>query len=529
MAKYIFFTGGVASSIGKGVAAAALGAVLEARQLKTTIIKLDPYINIDPGTMNPHQHGEVFVTHDGAETDLDLGHYERFLNRRMSRQNNCTAGQIYERVIRRERSGEFLGETVQVIPHITNEIIAFIEQHDEAHDVVIIEVGGTVGDIESLPFLEAIRQMRLRRGPEDSLFAHMTLVPQVASAGELKTKPTQHSVRELREIGIQPDMLLCRVTGTLPDEHRRKIALFSNLHEDKVFGIPDVGIIYEMPLEIAARGLDAAVCAQLGVGGTEPDLSVWQRFKEDAGKRSKKAVIGFVGKYANPNQSYRSLIEALEHAGIHTGRQVVIEHIDTEETNGIAARIEACDAIVVPGAFGDRGVAGKIEAIRIAREQGKPFLGICLGMQLALVEYAINQLNLAGANSVEFDADTPHPVVCLEKAQSTDEGLGGTMRLGGSKCRIDPNSMLHEIYSQDVIDERHRHRYEFNNAFRDSFAQSNMQLSAWSDDERRYCEAIELHGHPWFIATQFHPEYESNPHNSHPLFKSFIQAASRRR
>ncbi|MBF2735644.1 MAG: CTP synthase [Betaproteobacteria bacterium AqS2] len=525
MAKYIFFTGGVASSIGKGVAAAALGAVLEARGLTTTIIKLDPYINVDPGTMNPAQHGEVFVTHDGAETDLDLGHYERFLNRRMSRRNNCTAGQIYERVIRRERSGEFLGETVQVIPHITNEIIAFVEQHDEGHDVVIVEVGGTVGDIESQPFLEAIRQMRLRRGPGATLFAHMTLVPQVASAGELKTKPTQHSVRDLREIGIQPDLLLCRAADEVPASHRRKIALFANLSEERVFGIPDVDMIYRLPLDFAARGIDAAVCAQLGIETAAPDLSAWRRFRDDAGRRAAEVVVGFVGKYPNPNQSYRSLVEALDHAGIHTGRKVVIEHIDTEETADIAARVAACDAILVPGAFGARGVAGKLEAIRAAREQGKPFLGICLGMQLAIVEYAVNQLKLAGANSVEFDAATPHPVIRLEQEQEDGGALGGTMRLGASKCRLAPRSKLHEIYGQDVIAERHRHRYEFNNEFKEGFAASDMKMSAWSDDER-YCEAIELSGHPWFIATQFHPEYESNPHSSHPLFKSFIKAAA---
>ena len=524
MAKFIFFTGGVASSIGKGVAAATLGAVLEARGFKTTIAKLDPYINLDPGTMNPHQHGEVFVTYDGAETDLDLGHYERFLNRRMSRKNNCTAGQIYERVIRRERQGGYLGATVQVIPHITDEIKEFIKTAAQDVEVAIIEIGGTVGDIESLPFLEAIRQMRLELGSADSCFIHMTLVPWIAAAGEIKTKPTQHSVRELREIGIQPNMLLCRGVGELPDSHKRKIGLFANLHAEQVFGVPDVDMIYKLPVLFAERGIDSIVCNQLELDSAPPDLSKWQLLTQGASDLDNEVTIGFVGKYDNPNQSYKSLMEAIEHAGIHTGNRISFIHLDLNELErGELGKLNGCDAILVPGAFGKRGINGKLAAIRLARERGMPFLGICIGMQLAIVEYARNRLKLMDADSAEFNAQTPHPVICLERSQN-GKASGGTMRLGASECKLQEDTLLRTIYAKAVISERHRHRYEFNNEYRDPFQDSNMVMSAWSTDDK-YCEAVEIKDHPWFVATQFHPEYESTPMYSHPLFKSFITAA----
>ena len=528
MKKLIFFTGGVASSIGKGVASATLGAVLEARGLATTIVKLDPYINVDPGTMNPEQHGEVFVTADGAETDLDLGHYERFLSRRMTRYNNCTAGQIYDAVIKRERRGDYLGATVQVIPHITNEIKDFIHKAFGEVDVVIVEVGGTVGDIESLPFLEAIRQMRLELpAPTASCFVHMTYLPQLSAAGELKTKPTQHSVRALREIGIQPDLLLCRCPGELPQNHQKKIALFANLHPETVFGVPDMETIYDLPAYFAERGIDAQVCAKLELKCPPPDLSRWRDFTTASRNCTKEVTIGFVGKYPNPNESYKSLMEALEHAGIHTGHRVRIVHLDLEElAAGETSLLDGCDAVLVPGAFGERGIAGKLAAIKMARELGKPYLGICIGMQLALVEYARNKLDLAEADSSEFNPQSPYPIIQLEASQANGNGaIGGTMRLGSSTCEVVDGSLLRSIYAKDRIEERHRHRYEFNNDFKDKFSASDMQFSAWSADGN-YCEAIELKGHPWFIATQFHPEYESTPMASHPLFKSFVEAAS---
>ena len=526
MTKFIFFTGGVASSIGKGVAAATLGAVLEARGLKTSIVKLDPYINVDPGTMSPHQHGEVFVTQDGAETDLDLGHYERFLNKRMSRLNNCTTGQIYDRVIKRERAGGYLGATVQVIPHITDEIKTFIKKAAQKFDIVIVEVGGTVGDIESLPFLEAIRQMRLDLPANSSFFVHMTLVPQVSAAGELKTKPTQHSVRELREIGIQPDVLLCRSPNLLPKSHLKKIALFANLHDEKVFSIPDVEIIYDLPLLFNQLGIDKAICNYLKIKAKKADLSAWKSFSKNAKATKKEVRIGLVGKYKNPNQSYRSLIEALEHAGIHTGNKVSIVSLDADEVLQNKSKFNYINAILIPGAFGERGIDGKISAIKLARELKKPFLGICIGMQLAIVEFARNQLNIKDAHSAEFKPKTKNPVICLEKNQVQANGnYGGTMRLGSSACTIVNNSKLKSIYKKNIIHERHRHRYEFNNKYKKRFAKSQLQISAWSEDNK-YCEAIELTDHPWFIATQFHPEYESNPMKSHPLFKSFIKAAS---
>ena len=528
MGKLIFFTGGVASSIGKGVAAATLGAVLEARGLATTIVKLDPYINVDPGTMNPDQHGEVFVTADGAETDLDLGHYERFLSRRMARENNCTAGQIYDTVIKRERQGGYLGATVQVIPHITDEIQAFIRRAIFEVDIVIVEVGGTVGDIESLPFLEAIRQMRLELpNTSSSCFVHMTLLPKISSAGELKTKPTQHSVRALREIGIQPDLLLCRCPENLPEGHRGKIALFANLRAEEVFGVPDMDTIYDLPVYFAKLGIDEQICRRLELDCPAPDLSRWQEFTDASRSCSDEVTIGFVGKYPNPNESYKSLMEALEHAGIHTGHRVRVAHLDLDDLEaGDISSVDGCDALLVPGAFGERGINGKLAAIKMARELGKPYLGICIGMQLALVEFARNKLNMADADSEEFNPESAHQVIQLEATQVNGNGAkGGTMRLGATKCDLSDGSLLHSIYATKKIEERHRHRYEFNNEFREKFAESDMQLSAWSEDGN-YCEAVELRGHPWFVATQFHPEYESTPMASHPLFKSFIQAAS---
>lgn len=525
--KYIFFTGGVASSIGKGVAAAALGSVLKASQLRISIAKLDPYINVDPGTMNPIQHGEVFVTADGAETDLDLGHYERFLNHRTCRHNNCTSGQIYDTVIKRERAGDYLGATVQVIPHITDEIKQFIRTAGAgAVDVAIIEIGGTVGDIESLPFLEAIRQFRLELPRQDTCCVHMTLVPRVSAAGEFKTKPTQHSVRELRAIGIQPDCLLCRSEIELPAEHREKIALFANLHNDEVFGVPDVDIIYSLPIKFAQLGVNDVIARLLDLKPPAPNLSAWEVFARLAAAAHTEVTIGLVGKYGNPNESYKSLIEALIHAGYHTGYQVRFCHLDLDELaagNG-AASFDACDAVLVPGAFGSRGTAGKLAAIERARKNNKPFLGICIGMQLALIEYARNQLNLAAADSTEFAPATPHPVVRLEQEQNGN-GLGGTMRLGASACKLLAGSRLHGIYAAELINERHRHRYEFNNEFRAAFEAEGMVFSAWSEDGK-YCEAIELSDHPFFVATQFHPEYESSPMNGHPLFIKFITAAA---
>ena len=520
----MFFTGGVASSIGKGVTAAALGAVIEARGLRTTITKLDPYINLDPGTMNPLQHGEVFVTYDGAETDLDLGHYERFLNRRMSRKNNCTTGQIYERVIHRERNGGYLGVTVQVIPHITDEIKEFITASSEDADVAIIEIGGTVGDIESLPFLEAIRQMRLELGVGATCFVHLTLVPYVESAGELKTKPTQHSVRELREIGIQPDFLVCRSAIKLPEGPRDKIGLFANLPANRVHGVPDVDMIYRLPLLLSDSGLDTDICQQLQLSCPPADLASWRDFAGSVSSKRSTVVIGLVGKYPNPNQSYKSLMEALEHAGVHTGHQVEVRHLGLEQLScGDLSEFEQCAAILVPGAFGTRGVDGKLAAIHHARERSMPYLGICIGMQLAIIEYARSNADLSGANSAEFDSDTPHPVISLERQQK-DKALGGTMRLGASACELREGTLLRSIYNQPVINERHRHRYEFNNSYRAQLEDAGMVFSAWSPDEQ-YCEAIELADHPWFVATQFHPEYESTPLQSHPLFKSFVTAA----
>ncbi len=535
MTKFIFITGGVVSSLGKGIASASLGALLEARGLRVTMIKLDPYINVDPGTMSPFQHGEVYVTDDGAETDLDLGHYERFLRTRMGRNNNFTTGQIYESVIRKERRGDYLGRTVQVIPHITDEIKASIRRGAEGAEVALVEIGGTVGDIESLPFLEAIRQMRVEMGPESSLFMHLTLVPYIRASGEIKTKPTQHSVKELRSIGIQPDILLCRAEQPLPDEERRKIALFTNVPERAVISAVDADNIYRIPRLLHAQGLDELVVRQFRLQVPAADLSEWDRVLEGFDHPEAEVRIGMVGKYMNLTEAYKSLSEALAHAGVHTRTRVEIAYVDSEiiEREGVGC-LEGLDAILVPGGFGERGVEGKIEAVRFARERRIPYLGICLGMQVAVIEYARHVAGLVDAHSTEFDPDTPHPVIALITEWRDEQGrierrtglddLGGTMRLGGQNCRLEPGSLARSVYGQAQIRERHRHRYEFNNAYLDIMKDAGMHFSGWSLDNR-LVELIELPDHPWFIACQFHPEFTSTPRDGHPLFQGFVRAA----
>jgi len=528
MTKYIFITGGVVSSLGKGIAAASLAAILESRGLKVTMLKLDPYINVDPGTMSPFQHGEVFVTEDGAETDLDLGHYERFISAKMRKANNFTTGQIYDSVIRKERRGEYLGKTVQVIPHITNEIQFFIERgaaasHEGKADVAIVEIGGTVGDIESLPFLEAARQMGLRMGRNQVAYVHLTLVPYITTAGELKTKPTQHSVQKLREIGIFPTALICRADRRIPEDERAKISLFANVREEAVISMWDVDSIYKVPQMLNQQGLDRIVCEELGLTGLPPaDLSVWAKLVAALENPQYKITIGMVGKYVDLTESYKSLIEALRHAGIHASTRVNIEYIDSEalETSGTKG-LEHFDAILVPGGFGKRGTEGKIAAIRYARENKVPYLGICLGMQLAVIEYARHVAGMNDANSTEFNPATEHPVVALitewldrdgkVETRNNDSDLGGTMRLGSQRCPIKPGTMAQRIYG-DEVNERHRHRYEVNNHY------ENLP------------EIMELPQsmHPWFMGVQFHPEFTSTPRTGHPLFKSYVEAALQR-
>ncbi|MBA0903004.1 MAG: CTP synthase [Candidatus Nitrotoga sp.] len=546
MIKYIFITGGVVSSLGKGIAAASLAAILESRGLKVTLLKLDPYINVDPGTMSPFQHGEVFVTEDGAETDLDLGHYERFVSAKMRKANNFTTGQIYDSVIRKERRGEYLGKTVQVIPHITNEIQAFIERGAAASyggsaDVAIVEIGGTVGDIESLPFLEAARQMGLRHGRRDTAYVHLTLVPYIASAGELKTKPTQHSVQKLREIGIFPTALLCRADRPIPDEERAKISLFSNVREDAVISMWDVDSIYKVPQMLHEQGLDRIVCEQLEWTHLPPaDLSVWGKLIYALEHPCHEVTIGMVGKYVELTESYKSLIEALRHAGIHTSTRVNIEYLDSEvlESVGIDS-LKKLDAILVPGGFGKRGTEGKISAIRYARENKLPYLGICLGMQLAVIEYARYVANMADANSTEFNSETEHPVVALitewrdgdgrAEIRSADSDLGGTMRLGTQRCPVKSDSLAATIYGAEV-NERHRHRYEVNNHYVPALEKAGLVISARTPSED-LPEIMELPQvmHPWFMGVQFHPEFTSTPREGHPLFNAFISAAIQRR
>ncbi|MGH8661736.1 MAG: CTP synthase [Burkholderiales bacterium] len=533
--KYIFVTGGVVSSLGKGIAAASLAAILESRGLKISMVKLDPYLNVDPGTMSPFQHGEVFVTEDGAETDLDLGHYERFLHAKMSKRNNFTAGQIYESVIRKERRGDYLGGTVQVIPHITDEIKHFIHRGAGEAQVTIVEIGGTVGDIESLPFLEAIRQMGIELGRENCCYIHLTLVPYVAAAGEIKTKPTQHSVKELREIGIQPDVLLGRTDRPLPDDERRKIALFTNVPVEAVISAVDVDSIYKIPAMLHAQKLDDIVCRKLGLDPPPANLSSWEGLVHALEHPQRTVNIALVGKYVDLTESYKSLTEALIHAGIHTGARVKIHYVDSEsiEKNGTVA-LQNMDAILVPGGFGKRGVEGKIKAIRYARETGVSYLGICLGMQLAVIEYARNVAGLADAHSTEFEPDTPHPVIALITEWQDRDGriehrdaqsnLGGTMRLGGQECVLEANSAVRRIYGQDRIVERHRHRYEINNHYLPRLKAAGLKVSGTSAKDN-LCEMIELPGHPWFVGCQFHPEFTSTPRDGHPLFKAFVQAA----
>ncbi|MBF6056838.1 MULTISPECIES: CTP synthase [Thiomicrorhabdus] len=537
MTKFIFVTGGVVSSLGKGIAAASLGALLEARGLKVSMLKMDPYINVDPGTMSPLQHGEVFVTDDGAETDLDLGHYERFVQRHFTRHNSFSTGQVYETVIRNERRGDYLGGTVQVIPHITDEIKNRIKSAAQGYDVALVEVGGTVGDIESLPFLEAIRQLSLEVGRSHSLFMHLTLLPYIAVAGEVKTKPTQHSVKELRSIGIQPDILICRSELALEAAEKRKIALFTNVEERAVINSLDAESIYAVPRMLHEQGLDELVVDRLGLKVPAADLSDWDAVV-DAQKHPKTTVeIAMVGKYVDLTEAYKSLIESLVHAGIHTHTQVNIEYIDSEEleTKGVDC-LQDKDAILVPGGFGERGVEGKISAIKFARENKVPYLGICLGMQMAVVEFARNVAGLKGAHSTELNSQTPHPVVALitewtdengqtiERDETTD--LGGTMRLGGQNCQLEEGSKISVIYGSTHIRERHRHRYEVNDGYVARLEAAGLHFAGRSEDGN-LVETIELPDHPWFVASQFHPEFTSTPRNGHPLFKAFVEAANR--
>ncbi|STX28613.1 CTP synthase [Legionella beliardensis] len=535
MTKYIFITGGVVSSLGKGIAAASLAAILEARGLKVTLIKLDPYINVDPGTMSPFQHGEVFVTADGAETDLDLGHYERFVRTTMTKRNNFTSGKIYETVIKKERRGDYLGGTVQVIPHITNEIKRSIKLGADGFDIAMIEIGGTVGDIESLPFLEAIRQMRIELGVQRSLFIHLTLVPYIATSGETKTKPTQHSVKELRSIGIQPDILICRSEKALSAADRAKIALFTNVEKEAVVSLEDAKCIYQIPIILHEQGLDEIVIKKLGLDLKPADLSEWQAVVEAQAVQTMTVKVAMVGKYIELNDAYKSINEALGHAGIHTQTKVQIVYIDAELIEKHDTELlKNIDAILIPGGFGERGIEGKIKAIQYARESKTPFLGICLGMQTAVIEFARNVAGLAQANSTEFDKNTPHPVIGLITEWMEEDGrvntrdentdLGGTMRLGAQLCQLEPESQAYKIYKKPAIIERHRHRYEVNNKFVEALITKGLVISGRSSDGA-LVEMIELNDHPWFIGCQFHPEFTSTPRDGHPLFEQFVMAA----
>lgn len=535
MTNYIFITGGVVSSLGKGIAAASLAAILEARGLRVTLIKLDPYINVDPGTMSPFQHGEVFVTQDGAETDLDLGHYERFVRTTMTKLNNFTSGKIYENVIKKERRGDYLGGTVQVIPHITNEIKRCIKLGADNYDVAMVEIGGTVGDIESLPFLEAIRQMRIEFGAQRTLFIHLTLVPYIATSGETKTKPTQHSVKELRSIGIQPDILICRSEKPLSMNDRAKIALFTNVEKDGVISLQDAKSIYQIPMILHEQALDEIVVKKLGLNVKPADLSEWEAVVKAQSVQTMTVKIGMVGKYTELNDAYKSINEALIHAGIHTQTRVEIIYIDAEliEKHG-ETLLENVDAILIPGGFGHRGIEGKVKAIQYAREHKVPFLGICLGMQTAVIEFARHVVGLKEANSTEFNKQTPYPVIGLISEWMGEDGqintrdessdLGGTMRLGAQLCKLDKDSLAKKVYGQSQIIERHRHRYEVNNKFVDTLVEHGLIIAGRSADDH-LVEMIELAGHPWFLACQFHPEFTSTPRDSHPLFKSFVMAA----
>ncbi|WP_271009358.1 CTP synthase [Paucibacter sp. B51] len=541
MTKYVYVTGGVVSSLGKGIASASLAAILESRGLKVTLIKLDPYINVDPGTMSPFQHGEVFVTEDGAETDLDLGHYERFITTRMKRANNFTTGQIYMSVLEKERRGDYLGKTVQVIPHITNEIQDFVRRGagagtPDAVDVAIVEIGGTVGDIESLPFLEAARQMSLKAGPNNVAFVHLTYVPWIAAAGELKTKPTQHTVQKLREIGIQPDALLCRADRRIPDDERGKISLFTNVPEYGVISMWDVNTIYKVPRMLHEQGLDQLICTKLQLNTKSADLKRWDTLVSEVENPAKDVTIAMCGKYTDLSDSYKSLNEALRHAGIHNHARVNIEYVDSEMLNAEnISQLQQFDAILVPGGFGKRGVEGKILAAQYAREHKVPYLGICLGMQVATIEYARNMAGLTGANSTEFEPETPHPVIALidewqdadGSIQKRDEksDLGGTMRLGAQSSDVKAGTLAYDIYGP-VVSERHRHRFEANTHYLDKLQNAGLVISAITQREK-LTEMVELprEVHPWYVGVQFHPEFKSTPWDGHPLFTAFIKAA----
>ena len=534
MTRFVCVTGGVVSSLGKGIAAASLGAILEARGLKVSMLKLDPYINVDPGTMSPFQHGEVFVTNDGTETDLDLGHYERFVRTTTSRNSNFTTGRIYERVIAKERRGDYLGATVQVIPHVTDEIKHCIRLGAGDADVCMVEIGGTVGDIESLPFLEGIRQLGVELGRQNVIYMHLTLIPYISTAGEIKTKPTQHSVKELRSIGIQPDVLLCRCREPLPEEQRRKIALFTNVEEQAVFSAVDADDLYKIPLLLHEQGLDDIVVEKLRLDVPPADLSEWRQVVAAKSNPEATVTVAMVGKYVNLRDAYISLVEALTHAGVRTRTRVEIRYVEATdvEKHGTAC-LEGVDAVLVPGGFGERGVDGKIAAARYAREHGIPYLGICLGMQVAIIEYARNVARLEGAHSTEFDRSTPHPVIALITEWQDQKGtveqrsegseMGGTMRLGAQECRISRGSRAHQIYGTDVILERHRHRYEFNNGYLQKLMNAGLRFSGFSRDG--LVEIVELPGHPFFVACQYHPEFRSTPRDGHPLFTGFIAAA----
>ena len=538
MTPLIFVTGGVVSSLGKGIAAASLASILEARGLKVTMMKLDPYINVDPGTMSPFQHGEVYVTDDGAETDLDLGHYERFVRTRLSRKNSVTTGRIYENVIRKERRGDYLGATVQVIPHITDEIRRCIDEATEGFDVALVEIGGTVGDIESLPFLEAIRQIRTERGPEKALFMHLTLVPYVAAAGELKTKPTQHSVKELRSIGIQPDVLLCRSEQPIPDSERRKISLFTNVPERAVISVPDVDVLYRIPMGLHGQGLDEIVLRQFRIENAQSaDLSEWEAAVDATLNPLDEVTIAVVGKYVDHQDAYKSVGEALKHGGLRQRTRVNLKWIEAQELEGTdMALLEGVDGVLVPGGFGDRGFEGKVLTSRFAREQKLPYFGICYGMQAAVVDYARHVAGLENANSTENDKQSPHPVIGLITEWRTATGdvekrdersdLGGTMRLGLQEQRLKPGTLARDLYGKDVVAERHRHRYEFNNRYRTQLEDAGLVVAAKSMDDL-LVEMVELPRavHPWFLACQAHPEFLSTPRDGHPLFVGFIRAA----
>ncbi len=538
MTHFVFVTGGVVSSLGKGIASASLGAILEARGLKISMVKLDPYINVDPGTMSPFQHGEVFVTQDGTETDLDLGHYERFVRTTTGRHSNFTTGRIYERVIAKERRGDYLGATVQVIPHITDEIKRSIRLGAGDSDVCMVEIGGTVGDIESLPFLEAIRQMGVELGRNNVAYMHLTLIPVVGTSGEIKTKPTQHSVKELRGIGIQPDVLLCRCREPLPEEHRRKIALFTNVEERAVISAVDADDIYKIPLLLHEQGLDDIIVDKLRLQAPPADLSEWRHVVSARMNPEAQVNVAMVGKYVQIRDSYISLNEALTHAGVRTRTRVNVHYVEATdlEMQGLSA-LDGMDAILVPGGFGERGIEGKIRAVEFARRNGIPYLGICLGMQVAVIEYARHVVGLDGANSTEFNRATPHPVIALitewqdreHGAQTRDDSSakGGTMRLGAQECRVMPGTLTHAVYGRDTIMERHRHRYEFNNRYLERMSKAGLKFSGFSSDG--LVEIIELASHPWFIACQFHPEFTSTPRDGHPLFAGFIRAARQHR